>query len=189
VARNRCARTQNKALAEERTVGCVDETGCSLLPAVGRTYAPIGQPPSLRQTLTRDHRSLIGALTRTGRVFVQGQDRSLCSSAVVRFLTQLLRHIAGKVLIVWDGASIQYGAVKDFLRTQAAQRITLVQLPSYAPDRNPVAGLWHDLKHVELLNVCCHTRADLRQELRTALARLRHRADVLAGCVRQPGCY
>ncbi len=149
----------------------------------------MGHTPILRQTLTRDHRSLIGALTLTGRVFVQGQERSLCSTDVVRFLNQLLRHIAGKVLIVWDGASIHYGAVKDFLRTDAAQRIRLVRLPSYAPERNPVEGLWHYLKHVELLNVGCRTLADLRQELRTAIARVRHRADVLAGCIQQPGCY
>jgi hypothetical protein len=51
---------------------CVDETGFYLLPAVGRTYAPMGQTPILRETLTRDHHSLIGALTLTGRVFVQG---------------------------------------------------------------------------------------------------------------------
>ena len=28
-----------------------------------RTYAPIGQTPILPETLTRDHRSMIGALT------------------------------------------------------------------------------------------------------------------------------
>jgi transposase len=108
---------------------------------------------------------------------------------VVRLLKHLLRHIAGKVLIVWDGASIQYGVVKDFLRTAAAQRIRLVRLPSYAPELNPVEGVWHYLKQVELLNVCCRTLAELRHEIRNALARVRHRGDVLAGCIRQPGCY
>ncbi len=189
MAGNRGTGTQSKALAEDQTVVFVDETGFYLLPAVGRTYAPMGETPVLRETLTRDHRSLIGAMTRDGRVFVQGQDRSLCSTDVVRFLKHLLRHIAGKLLIVWDGASIHYGAVKEFLRCGAATRITLVRLPSYAPELNPVEGLWRYLKHVELLNVCCHTLAELRQEVRNAVARVRHRVDVLVGCVRQPGCY
>ena len=167
----------------------VDETGFYLLPAVGRTYAPLGQTPILRETLTRDHRALIGALTLTGRVFMQGQDRSLCSTDVVRFLNQLLRHIPGKVLIVWDGASIQYGAVQDFLRTAAAQRSVLGRLPSDAPELNPVEGVWPYLKHIELLNVCCRTLAELRQELRTAIARVRQRGDGLACCIRHPGCY
>jgi putative transposase len=189
MAGNRWTGTQKKALAEEQTVVFVDETGFYLLPAVGRTYAPMGQTPILRETLTRDHRSLIGALTLDGRVFVQGQDRSLCSTDVVRFLKHLLRHIEGKVRVVWDGASIHYGAVKEFLRRGAAARITLVRLPSYAPELNPVEGLWRYVKHVELRNVCCHTLTELRQEVRNAVARVRHRGDVLAGCVRQPGCY
>ncbi len=189
MAGNRWTGTQKKALAEDQTVVFVDETGFYLLPAVGRTYAPMGKTPRLRETLSRDHRSLIGALTFNGRVFVQGQDRSLCSTDVVRFLKHLLRHLGGKVRIVWDGASIHYGAVKEFLRRGAASRITLVRLPSYAPELNPVEGLWCYLKHVELLNVCCHTRAELRQEVRNAIARIRQRGDVLLGCVRQPGCY
>ncbi len=167
----------------------VDETGFYLLPAVGRTYAPIGRTPLLRETLTRDHRSLIGALTLDGRIFVQGQDRSLRSTDMVHFLKHLLRHIPGKLLIVWDGASIHYGAVKEFLRRGAATRVMLVRLPRYAPERTPVEGLWHYVKQVEVLNVCCHTLAERRQEVRKAVARVRQRADVLIGCIRQPGCY
>ena len=167
----------------------VDETGCSLLPAVGRTYAPMGQTPILRAPRTRDHRASIGALTLTGRVLMQGQDRRVGSTDVVRLLNQLLRHSGGTVLIGWDGASIHYGAVQDCLRTAAAQRIVLVRLPSYAPALNPVEGLWHYLKHSELVKVCCRTLAELRPALRTALARVRQRGDVLAGCIRQPGWY
>jgi transposase len=149
----------------------------------------MGQTPILRETLTRDHRSLIAGLTLDGRVFVQGQDRAFCSPDVVRCLKHLVRHSAGKLLSVWDGASIHSGAVQDCLRTAAATRIILGRLPSSAPELNPVEGRWHDLKHIELVNVCCHTRAELRQELRTALARVRHRGDILAGCIRQPGWY
>lgn len=167
----------------------VDETGCSLLPAVGRTDAPSGRTPRRRATLPRDHRSLIGAVTLDGRSFVQGQDRSLRSTAMVDLLNPLVRHIPGTVLMVWDGAAIHYGAVKAVLRRGAATRGMLVRLPRYAPERNPVEGLWHSVKQVEVLNVCCHTLAELRQEVRNAVARVRHCADVLAGCIRQPGWY
>lgn len=189
MARDRRSRAQKKALAEGATLVFVDETGFYLLPAVVRTYAPIGQTPILHHTVTRDHRSLIGGLTLEGRLLLQGQERALRSTDVVRFLKHLLHHIAGKLLIIWDGASIHYGAVKAFLCSGAASRITLVRLPSYAPDLNPIEGIWHYLKQVELGNVCCHDLAELRQEIRKAVARLRHRPDVLAGCIRQPGCY
>ncbi len=130
MAGNGRACAQKKAVAAQQTLVFVDESGFYLLPGVGRTYAPMGHTPVLRETLTRDHRSLIGALTLEGRVFVQGQERALCSTDVVRFLKHLLHHLAGKLLIVWDGAAIHYGAVKAFLRDGAAGRITLVRLPS-----------------------------------------------------------
>ena len=47
--------------------------------------------------------------------------------------------------------------------------------------------MWHWLKGVALSNVCCDTLQELRYELRLALARLRHRKDVLAACIRRPG--
>lgn len=149
----------------------------------------MGQTPILQHTLTRDHRSMIGGLTLDGRLLIQGQERAFRSTDVVRFLKHLLHHIAGKLLIVWDGASIHDGAVTAFLRSGATSRITLVRLPSYAPELNPVEGIWHALKQVELANVCCHDLTELRQEVRKAVARIRHRADVLVGCIRQPGCY
>jgi transposase len=84
---------------------------------------------------------------------------------------------------------MHYGAVQDFLGTAAAQRIVLVRLPSYAPELNPVEGVWHYRKQVELVKVCCRTLAERRQERRTAIARVRQRGDGLAGCIRQPAWY
>jgi transposase len=180
---------QKKALAEQRTLVFIDEAGFYLLPAVVRTYAPMGQTPVLQHTLTRDHRSVLGALTADGRLFMRGQNQALRSPDVVRFLQHLLRHIAGKLLVVWDNAPIHFGAVTTFLQTDAAERLQIEPLPSYAPDLNPVEGIWRYLKYVELKNICCHTIDELWYELRKAVARLRHKSDVLAGCLRHPGCY
>ncbi len=84
----------------------VDESGCSLLPAKVRTYAPRGQPPRLRVPLTREHLSAIGGLTDEGRLLVRMQRCAYRSHTVVRFLKQLLQHLPGKLLVIWDGAAI-----------------------------------------------------------------------------------
>jgi hypothetical protein len=61
----------------------------------------------------------------------------------VRFLRHLLRHILGKLLVIWDGAPIhRCQAVKDFLAQGAAHRLHLEPLPGYAPDVNPDEGLF-----------------------------------------------
>ena len=73
----------------------------------------------------------------------------------VRFLKHLLHQIPGKLLVIWDGLPAHRGeAVRSFLATGAAARLQLERLPGYAPELNPVDGLWQYLKNVELRNLC-----------------------------------
>ena len=167
----------------------VDESGFYLLPSVVRTYAPIGQTPILPETLTRDHRSMIGALTSGGKLYLRSHNHAFSSDDVVSFLKHLRCQIGGRLLIVWDGAPIHYGEVKTFLTQGAAPDMQLVALPGYAPELNPIEGIWQYLKQVELKNICCHDLDELWYELRKAIARLRQKPNVIDGCIRQVGCY
>jgi len=175
---------QKKAADEERTIVFIDEAGFYLLPAAVRTYAPRGQTPILRFPLSWDHLSVIGAITPDGKLYIMFQDHAFKGLDIVRFLRHLLRHINGKLLIIWDGLPAHHGqAVKDLLSQGGARRIHLERLPGYAPDLNPAEGIWQYLKYVELKNLCCHDLPELHLELRKAIARLRHKTDVILGCI------
>jgi len=156
---------------------------------VVRTYAPIvGQTPILYEQLSREHLSVMSGITLEGKLLMMEQERAFKSPDVVRFLRHALRQIAGKLLVIWDGSPIHRGQpVKDFLASGAASRLQLEQLPGYAPDLNPDEGVWKHLKCVELKNLCCQSLSELRIELRRAKERLRHKRDVILGCIRQPG--
>ena len=165
-----------------------DQSGFYLLPGVVRTYAPVGQTPILHEHLSRDHLSAMSAITLEGKLYMTEQERAFKGDDVVRFLKHLLRQIPGKLLLIWDGSPIHRGrAVKDFLASGASWRLKLQQLPGYAPDLNPDEGVWKHLKCVELKNLCCESLAQLKIELRKAKERLRHKRDVILGCIRQPG--
>ncbi len=175
-------------MKEGRTILFVDQSGFYLLPCVVRTYAPVGQTPILHEHLSRDHLSVISAITLEGKLLMMEQERSFKSQDVVRFLRHLLGQIPGKLLVIWDGSPIHGGrAVKDFLASGASRRLRLEQLPGYAPDLNPEEGIWKHLKYVELKNICCQNLSELKVELRKAKERLRHKRDVILGCIRQPG--
>ena len=114
------------------------------------------------------------------------QEETFRGRRIVRFLKHLLQHLPGKLLVVWDRLPAHRSQViKDFLRAGGTQRIHLAQLPSYAPDLNPDEGVWNYLKRVELKNVCCHDLPELRTELRKAIARLRHKTDVIQSFIHQ----
>jgi transposase len=132
------------------------------------------------------HLSVISAITSSGRLFVRIRDRSFRGPDVVGFLKHLQRHLSSKLLIVWDGAKIHRGqAVQRFLAEGGAERLQLERLPAYAPELTPDEGIWHSLKYVEMRNLICPTIADLRYELRLAIARLRHKPHVIRGCISQ----
>lgn len=157
----------------------VDEAGFYLLAAAVRTWAPKGQTPILKYPFW-EHLSVISAITPEGQLFTMIQDKSFSGVEIVRFLKHLLRHINGKLLVIWDGLPAHRSQpIKDFLSDGAAQRLHLERLPSYAPDLNPDEGVWHYLKHVELANVCCHDLAQLHQQLRRAIARLRRKTNII----------
>jgi len=179
---------KRKAEQEKRTIVFIDESAFYLLPMLVRTYAPCGQTPVLSVKLTRDHLSAIGAITTKGRIFMQSQDHSYKGHDVVRFLKMLLGKIPGKLLIIWDGATIhRCQAIKDFLSAGGAERIHLERLPGYAPELNPQEGVWNLLKRCELKNLCCQDLEQVGQQLRLAKERLRHRKKVLVQCFAHAG--
>jgi transposase len=138
--------------------------------------------------LSRDHLSAISALTAAGQVLMHVQQCALRGPRVVHFLRHLLRHIPNKLLVIWDGAPIHRSrVVKEFLAQGGAKRLWLEQLPRYAPELNPVEGIWRYLKRVLMRNLCCRTLDELRYELRLATANLRHKAQVLASLPRLCG--
>jgi transposase len=176
-----CAK--KRAIAEGRTILFLDESAFYLLPGVVRTWAPVGETPILCCKLTRDHYSVISAITATGELYLAMQTKAFDSATVIAFLEHLLRLIAGKLLIIWDGAPIHRSqAIKTFLAAGAAERIWLERLPGYAPDLNPDEGIWHYLKHVELKNLCCHNLCQLGQELTAAVQRLSAKPDIITAC-------
>lgn len=153
-----------------------------------RTYAPRGETPVLRAPLVYDHLSVISGITPEGKLYMNVQDRAIRGPDVVRFLGHLMRHIEGKMIVIWDGLPAHRGGrVKQLLREGASGRIHLEQLPGYAPELNPEEGIWKHLKLVELKNLCCRNLEHLRRELRRAKERLRHKREIIQACFRQVG--
>jgi len=97
------------------------------------------------------------------------------SPQIIVFLSHLLRHISGNLLIVWDGLpGHRSRAVWEFIGQQRG-RIWVEFLPAYAPELNPVEYLWSYWKQHELPNFCPATFGQLSHHARRALRRMRQR--------------
>ncbi len=137
----------------------------------------------LRPVLTRDHLSVMGAITPKGGLYTLVRETALSGQESQLFLQHLLRHVAEKLLVIWDGSSIHRASeVKAFLANGGAKAIHLEPLPGYAPDLNPVEGVWDLLKDGELRNRCCWDLSHLATELGLAIRRLRSKPHVIQAC-------
>jgi putative transposase len=115
----------------------VDESGFSLIPYVGKTWAPVGQTPVLVHQGRWPKFSAISGVTPTGRLYFRVHESSIRGPKVVAFLRHLLRHVRRRpIMVFWDSGPHHRGkVVRAFLATQP--RLEVHRLPGYSPELNP----------------------------------------------------
>jgi transposase len=169
---------KRKARRERRTLVFTDESGFYLLPSVVRTYGRRGKTPVVYEWQTRDHLSVMGAVTWDGHWYTMVRQVAFTGLHCVAFLEHLLRYIRGKILLIWDNSPIhRRAAVKRFLADAEPKRIHLEAMPTYAPDLNPVEWGWKHLKYVEMKNLTCLDLEELHYQLYLAVARIRQKPE------------
>jgi hypothetical protein len=175
-----------KNLGPHGTVVFVDESGFSESAVIRRTWAPRGQTPVLRtKQRSWSQASAIGALVypldgRPPRVLSKIHFSTVRTPQVVGFLGHLSRHVKGRVVVVWDGlAAHRARAVREWV--DAHPRFCVERLPAYAPELNPVEGLWAWLKGSQLPNFCADTLGPVVKRARRGLKRAHNRPSLLLG--------
>jgi DDE superfamily endonuclease len=89
-------------------------------------------------------------------------------------LGQLRKFLGGeKATLLWDGLPAHRSrAMRAWLRTQRSW-LVVERLPAYAPDLNPVEGLWSNLKAVELANLTGPTLGEVIAQAHRGIQRIR----------------
>lgn len=92
----------------------------------------------------------------------------------------------GMIVLVWDNLNVH---LKTELRafTAAQPWLRVFQLPSYAPDLNPVEGIWSCLKRGPLANVAFTGFAHLLRVIRHGLRKIQHQPALIDGCLAGTG--
>jgi transposase len=151
----------------------IDESGFLLIPPVRKTWAPRGKTPVLHHHQLRNRLSVISGISispikrRLGLYFTLFS-KNIQHDEVCEFLRHILTHLRGYVIVIWDNAKIHKGeAIRELCRS--FKRLRLEAFPPYAPELNPVEGVWSEAK-----NDLANGRPDKIEELNE------HLSDVLA---------
>lgn len=85
--------------------------------------------------------------------------------------------------MVWDRLGAHHGAqVRQFARDR--RRLTLEQLPPYAPELNPNEYGWSNLKYGKLANFCPHDLGELQKKVFVAARTAQTQQELLRSFVR-----
>ena len=170
---NRCSRSWKKKVAEGATIIYLDEVGFSLKGVRRRTWSPRGVTPLVTLRANWEKLSTIGAITSDGRFFQHTTSGAIRSGEVIRFFGHILRQVQGNIVVVLDNAKIHHAKVTQaFVGTH--ERLSLIFLPPYAPELNPIELVWAYVKRNVLGNFCAHSIRALKKRLVTAWQRVRY---------------
>jgi putative transposase len=164
----------------------VDESGFLLIPNVRSTWAPKGRTPIVYHLYKQDRISVISALAVSPRhrrvaLYLRCRTRNLTGLDVRAFLSHLLRHLRGPVVLLWDQGTIhRRHEVQQFRRRHP--RLDVHDFPAYAPELNPAESVWNQTDRA-LANGAPLDLAALYRSLRREVRRLRGSQKLLWFCI------
>jgi putative transposase len=161
-----------------------------LHPLVRRTWGLRGQTPVMRTCMRHRRKvSAIGGVSisparrRLGWYLRFHVDIAISQEEVVAFLRHLLRHLHGRLVVVWDRLGAHKGRkLRQWLRR--CRRLHLEFLPPYAPELNPNEYGWAYLKNGALANYCPDDVDELHGTVLVAAQSVTGQQDLLRSFVR-----
>ncbi|GAA2281102.1 hypothetical protein GCM10010430_79000 [Kitasatospora cystarginea] len=114
-----------------------------------------------------------------------GERRSLSETDYIRLVGGAHQLLKAPVVLVWDRLNTHISAAMKQL-VAARAWLTVFQLPSYAPELNPVEGVWSQSER-SLANLAAGTLDRLNALVRNRLKSLQYRPTTLDGFIAGTG--
>ncbi|OSC67906.1 DDE endonuclease [Streptomyces sp. 4F] len=176
-----------------------DEAGFSMTPPHAKTWSPRGRTPVVRVRGRSRRRISIAALTcyKTGHrsrlIYRPRRDdgnrygrKSFSWRDYRDLLIAAHQQLGGPIVLVWDNLNVHKAAgLRKF--AEARDWLTIYYLPPYAPDLNPVEGIWSLLRRGWLSNVAFSTPEHLDQRIQRGLRHIQYRSHLIDGCLAETG--
>jgi hypothetical protein len=184
---------QKGAAAKSAWLVFFDESAISLIPPVRRTWSARGTTPILRHRVAWKKASMAAALgyhpdgTRA-RLCFHIQPDSYDTDSLIGVLQQLAGFYQGqRVVLLWDGLSAHWSYKMRAHLDSQRDWLTVERLPAYAPELNPVEGLWANLKGGELANFTGDTVPEVADQAQRGVQRVCDSNSLVVGFLAHTG--
>ena len=162
---------KRKAKEKGASIYFSDESGLRSDHQSGKTWAPIGETPTIKVTGQRFSLNVISAISNRGDIKFKLIEGRFTARVFVDFCKQLIKDVKRKIFLIVDGHPAHKAKmVSKFIQSTKGQ-LSLYFLPPYSPDLNPDEFVWNDIKNNSIKRKHIHTKDDLKS---AAISRLRH---------------
>jgi len=128
-----------------------DESGISLTPVLGRTWAKKGKTPKIKVTGKRGGFCVTSAISPAGKLIFRIEKKKVNADKHIEFLKKIMKqHLNRKIIVVEDSAPVHKAKKVDKFVEENKKKLAVYRLPSYAPELNPTEHVWAYLKAHEL---------------------------------------
>ncbi len=112
------------------------------------------------------------------------------TETLIDFLRQLHTLLGGaNITLLWDGLPSHRSREMTQFIADARAWLRVERLPAYAPELNPVEGLWGNVKGTELANRCPDTIDEAMQAACDGFERVGSDADLCFALLRHTGLF
>lgn len=176
-----------------------DEAGQNLRPPKARTWARRGRTPVVMVSGRGSGRVSVAGLVclkpgARGHLFYRmrihrgrkGERRSMSEADYASLIAAAHHQLQAPLIVVWDNLNTHVSAVMHEFTGAHPDWLTVIQLPSYAPDLNACEGVWANMKN-GLGNLAACTTDQLAAIVRNRLKRIQYRPALIHGFLGQTG--
>ena len=115
-----------------------------------------------------------------------GTRRAMSEADYAALITAAHRYLDAPVIVIWDNLNTHLSRKMRAFTIGHPDWLTVIQLPAYAPDLNPVEGAWSVMKN-GLGNLAGGTTDQLAAAMRHQLDRIQRRPGLITGFFGQTG--
>ena len=157
-----------------------DEAGVSLIPALGKTWAPRGKTPHVVVSGKRGGVTVTSAVSPSGRLLFRLENQKVVAETHAEFLQQLMNHHPRRKIIVIEDRAPQHRAnLIEELVNKNKRRFARYFIPSYSPELNFDEKTWRHLKKHELKTHQATTLTDLRSLVLSKMRSIQRRPKII----------
>lgn len=157
-----------------------DESGVSLTPVLGKTWAPKGKTPLVMVTGNRGGLCVTSAISPAGKLIFRIEKETVNADRHIEFLKKIMKHHPRrKVIVIEDRAPAHRAQKIDKFVEANKSRLAVYKLPPYAPELNPDEHVWEYLKAYELKTHQAQNEGELRHLVKRKMQSIQRRKKLL----------